>query len=592
MTPLEVVHAMPSALNRPENRNPQENLQQSPNDSFYKSEFIDLGINRDTDNKLRGHGGYDEIRGYDGNDVIWGDSSNDDLRGDDGDDTLRGGSHRDTLYGGDDDDLLYGETGNDRLEGGDDDDTLYGGDGDDTLFGGEDEDYLKGEEDEDELFGGSGDDTAFGDEGQDTIEGGDGDDLLFGGLGNDLIRGGKDRDRLAGEGGRDSLFGGEDNDYLYGGEHNDTLSGGTGDDVLHGEDGTDTADYSDGLSGVTINLFDETALSSDLGADWLFSIENIIGSEGSDIIDGDHSSNDIRGNGGDDIIRGHNQDDTIVGGAGNDVLWGDEGNDSIAGGLHHDELRGGLGSDTLSGGDGDDHLRGEQSNDTIDGGSGTDTVFSWGEFEDFEIVEVSLGKIRITDLRADGLEGSDTLTNVEFLQFFDRTVSVADLFAPAPVMADDFAETKADLVIAIDAAANDQPNASSSWVSAASVSSGFGSAAVIGSQVIFDPNDQFQHLDEGQIEKVSISYTLMTSGGQSAQGVVELDVVGVQKSLSDTESDFTGDGSDDILWRRASDGRLAIWDMEDGVRSEIIRPGTVPTTWEIEGQIEPDEFIF
>jgi hypothetical protein len=29
MTPLEVVHAMPSALNRPENRNPQENLQQS-----------------------------------------------------------------------------------------------------------------------------------------------------------------------------------------------------------------------------------------------------------------------------------------------------------------------------------------------------------------------------------------------------------------------------------------------------------------------------------------------------------------------------------------------------------------------------------
>ncbi|MCJ8333354.1 MAG: hypothetical protein MJH10_03755, partial [Epibacterium sp.] len=34
MTPLEVVHAMHSALNRPENRNPQENLQQSPKNCY------------------------------------------------------------------------------------------------------------------------------------------------------------------------------------------------------------------------------------------------------------------------------------------------------------------------------------------------------------------------------------------------------------------------------------------------------------------------------------------------------------------------------------------------------------------------------
>lgn len=479
------------------------------------------------DNTYRGHDGDDKIEADDGDDVVWGDSGEDRLYGEDGDDILRGGQHDDKLYGGDDDDLLYGEHGDDYLNGGSGRDTLYGGDDNDNLRGGDGDDYIKGEDDDDEIRGDGGNDQIYGDRGDDEIDGDDGNDLLFGGRGDDDIEGDDGHDRLAGEDGNDTLEGGDGDDQLFGGDDDDHLQGGAGNDLLHGEDGNDTADFSDGNNGVVANLFDEIATSSDLGYDILYDIENLIGSDGDDVFDGNHEANSLSGLDGDDAIRGHNGNDTIFGGDDDDILWGDAGDDTLHGEDNDDELRGGLGNDSLNGGSGDDHLRGEQDNDTIDGGTGTDTVFFWGEFEDFEIVEVSPGVNRVTDLRPDGLEGVDTLTNVEFIEFFDRTVSVADLFAPAPTTTNDLAETTADRVVSVDAAANDQSNASSSWISSASISNGAGLVSVIGGQVIFDPNGQFQHLSVDQMETVTISYTLETSGGQSANGSIEINVIGV-----------------------------------------------------------------
>ena len=401
----------------------------------------------DGDNRYRGHDGDDKIEAGRGGDVIWGDDDDDRLYGEDGDDTIRGGDDDDRIYGGDDDDLIYGEDGDDRIFGDtsstrdNGDDTIYGGDGEDDISGGRGDDYIKGEDDNDEINGNDGDDEIYGDRGDDELDGDGGNDLLFGGRGNDDIEGDDGHDRLAGEDGNDTLEGGDGDDLLYGGDDDDLLEGGRGNDLLHGEDGNDTADFSDGNDGVIANLFDEIASSNDLGTDILYSIENLIGSDGDDVFDGDHGANRLTGEDGDDAIRGHNGNDILLGGDDDDVLWGDAGDDTVHGEDDDDELRGGLGNDSLNGGSGDDHLRGEQDNDTIDGGTGTDAVFFWGEFKDFEIVEVSPGVVRVTDLRPDGLEGVDTLTNVEFIEFFDRTVSVADLFAPAPVLTNDLAET-------------------------------------------------------------------------------------------------------------------------------------------------------
>jgi Ca2+-binding RTX toxin-like protein len=61
-------------------------------------------------------------------------------------------------------------------------------------------------------------------------------------------------DRLNGSSGWDALFGGSGDDRLFGNGGDDWLNGGAGTDVINGGTGIDTADYSDAVSAITLNL--------------------------------------------------------------------------------------------------------------------------------------------------------------------------------------------------------------------------------------------------------------------------------------------------------------------------------------------------
>ena len=499
----------------------------------YPSELtLEQGGARDVNdnNRYRGHDGDDRLRGFDGNDIVWGDDGEDRLYGGDGDDTLRGGRRDDIIDGDDGDDLIYGESGDDFIDGdttstkGFGHDTIYAGDGNDDVDGGRGNDYIKGEDDNDDLGGDDGDDEIYGDRGDDELKGEDGDDLLFGGPGNDELDGGEGRDRLAGEDGDDDLDGDEGDDALYGGDDDDLLKGGSGDDLLHGERGTDTADFSDGRLGVAVNLFDEIAVSGDLGTDLLYDIENIIGSDRDDVIDADHGKNEISGGKGDDIIRGHNGNDLIHGDRDDDVVWGDQGEDVVYGDAGDDEVRGGLDNDRLFGGSGKDHLRGEQGNDVIDGGTGDDTVFFWGEHDDFSIKEGNSGEVIVTDLRSNGLEGRDVLTNVEYIEFFDGKSLISDLLAVAPVAVNDAVALEGNRPTFLDLLSNDTTNATGAHYSSVETVSGGGSAHIIGGRVVFDPGSDFDGLAPGETGKVEISYSFMTSGFQTATATANLSI--------------------------------------------------------------------
>ncbi|WP_053981906.1 calcium-binding protein [Marinagarivorans algicola] len=93
--------------------------------------------------------------------------------------------------------------------------------------------------------------------------------------------------------------------------------------------------------------------------------DNIIATEGDDIIDG------LAGN---DIIRGGEGDDTLLGNIGNDYLYGDNGDDRLVGGEGNDILNGGNGGDVLQGGDGNDYLYGYAADDVLKGGAGNDRL--------------------------------------------------------------------------------------------------------------------------------------------------------------------------------------------------------------------------
>ncbi|NNE35322.1 MAG: hypothetical protein HKN13_08805 [Rhodothermales bacterium] len=74
--------------------------------------------------------------------------------------------------------------------------------------------------------------------------------------------------------------------------------------------------------------------------------------------------------------------------------------------------------------DQDNLLAGNQGNNRIDARGGTDTVAFSGEFENYEIVVID-SEIQVADSR--GIDATDRLLNVEFLQFADRRVPVSDL---------------------------------------------------------------------------------------------------------------------------------------------------------------------
>jgi len=156
---------------------------------------------------------------------------------------------------------------------------------------------------------GAGDDSAYVvDQAQPFIviaRGGPGRDTLLGGNLNDTLDGGPGNDFLRGQGGADDLIGGPDFDEV----HYDDEVGRTGrvivslDDV--GNDGNDATNERDNVR-------------SD--------VEDLFGTSGDDVLNGDDDSN---------VIYGFEGNDTITGAGGFDVLFGDgdfssmSGNDTI-----------------------------------------------------------------------------------------------------------------------------------------------------------------------------------------------------------------------------------------------------------------------
>ncbi|MEG4446124.1 calcium-binding protein [Microcoleus sp. AT9_B5] len=101
--------------------------------------------------------------------------------------------------------------------------------------------------------------------------------------------------------------------------------------------------------------------------------DNIIGTSGTDIINGMQGADTIDGGAGTDSMNGGKGSDQIDGGAGDDALVGNNDNDTLIGGDGNDILAGGKENDVLIGGNGDDILLGDRGQDILTGGSGNDT---------------------------------------------------------------------------------------------------------------------------------------------------------------------------------------------------------------------------
>ena len=135
--------------------------------------------------------------------------------------------------------------------------------------------------------------------------------------------------------GYENFVGGLGSDTIVGfGDNSVGIVGGQGIDILYGSE-IDYLRYdleenyrsSSNVSGVKVNLENQTATDTFGNNDVIYGFGNIKGTSLNDELIGDNKDNIIEGNDGDDIIIGLGGNDTLRGGSGSDILDGGIGNE-------------------------------------------------------------------------------------------------------------------------------------------------------------------------------------------------------------------------------------------------------------------------
>jgi Ca2+-binding RTX toxin-like protein len=322
----------------------------------------------------------------------------------------------------------------------------------------------------DSILGGAGNDWLTPGVGHDTVDGGSGTDMvsfvdltqganinLTTGLAasgghTDALRNVENitgtiyGDFIQGNGAANLLRGLGDYDWIVGSAGNDTIDGGNGRDMIS---------YVYAGSGVTVDLGQGRGLAGQAAGDTYVSVERVTGSIYPDLFYGSDGQDDFRGLGGYDwFIASTGGRDRYEGGTGLDTVsyayasagvsaslqlgYGSRGDavrdlytdiERLSGSNHDDilfgdwdrnVLRGMWGEDALYGLGGVDRLYGGGSDDYLDGGGGWDVALFDEDRDAYTITTV--GRITYVDRIASGGEGTDTLVNIEALQFGDGTV--------------------------------------------------------------------------------------------------------------------------------------------------------------------------
>ena len=447
---------------------------------------------------------------------------------------------------------VYGSSGNDTLRGDSGDDTLDGGSGDDILYGTNTSDKPN------TLVGGTGDDfyyikvAAFNDfadyiverpgEGYDTVSSAvsfslqydpnveklvlTGSAIYAGGNSDaNLIIGNSQANRIDGSGGADTMQGGAGNDTYYVDDPGDVVDEAVG-------QGSDTVlswlhDYSLANIVTQLSSIPSGQLVNVTKAD---TVENLTLME---------TAVNGTGNSLDNVITGDAQDNTLLGLGGDDTLYGWAGNDTLDGGAGKDK---------------------------IDGGAGVDTALYHATRAASTIVHNADGSLTVSS----GLDGTDTVTNVEYLQFSDQIVHVNPN--------DDFNGDGESDIIFQNMVAN---GAVYIWVmnGASIINDSSGMPGVAGADWAVKGAGDFD--GDGKSDMVFQN----TASADGAVYIWEMNGVGISNPgagyvanagkdwVVTGVGDFNGDGQSDIVFQNtaSADGAVYIWEMNGAT---IANPGT------------------
>ena len=410
---------------------------------------------------MGGTAGNDKIlSGNADDDTIYGDAGNDRLDGGGGNDVVFGGTGNDTISDVAGDDILHGDAGND---------TIYSGIGDDIVFGGDGNDLIDSGQGIDDVTGGQGNDIIFGGEDADTLQGNEGDDWINGGAGGDVLVGdfGAPTGQVPLYGGNDVLIGGPGGgDRMQGFSGDDIMLGLGGFDKFEGRLGFDWASFEQETRGVSVDMNrrefidDPRALGGDAIRDFFIHTEGVSGSQYGDVLQGTNNAKVDTFNELDNVnlITGltryfpgsaggapvtFSTGNIMLGGGGSDFLEGRGGDDIIDGDarLHVDLTRDANGQIFAGSQIIREILTDQAVGPTFDNngvriaaGDIDTAVFSdvLANYTIVPTVDPTTGLllrgsdgsvvVTVTHLAGAGIDGTDTLYNIERLQFSDVTI--------------------------------------------------------------------------------------------------------------------------------------------------------------------------
>lgn len=228
------------------------------------------------------------------------------------------------------------------------------------------------------------------------------------------------------------ISGSEADDVLLGTVGSNRIDGGAGQDFIFDDQGNDVIDAGSGDDVVYAGANDDVVVGGQ-GGDTLFGglgHDLLWGGQEHDMLLGEAGNDVLFGGAGDDLADGGEGDDVVAGEAGDDLLFGNGGSDALFGGAGADHLAGGDGQDRLQGDDGDDWLDGGQGNDVMLGGDGNDAYL----VDDPADVVTEQADHGIDTVRTwlDGYVLPEHVENLELLvqaQFADQAVGIERISA-------------------------------------------------------------------------------------------------------------------------------------------------------------------
>ncbi|MDJ0946478.1 MAG: Ig-like domain-containing protein [Kiloniellales bacterium] len=487
------------------------------------------------------NGGDDLVHGSDSGETIQGDDGHDRLYGHGGDDKIDGGRGRDYIDGG---------AGDDELRGGRDVDVIHGGAGDDTILHNAREDWR------DEVHGGEGYDSLvnvgwrnmklenFGPDNSieridgrwRDVDGTNGDNVLdFSETELHRVRkidAEDGDDRVTGSAGRETIEGDDGNDIIDAGAGSDKVYAGRDDDVVihRASENQGSRDYYDGGRGTdTLRLvvsreqYESEAFQADLAryedflddnsrpwSKWGRSFEF----ETMDLKVRNFERVEV-------VIEEEEPGENTPPVAEDDSFVAQEGN-TMSGDLmvnDHDPDGHSLSVTEINGSavtDGQEVTLGSGALLTI-GADGTFGYATNGQFETLGAGQTFTETFTYTV--SDGHGGSATAT---------ATITVNGV-NDDPVAALDQATVAEDATVSLDVLGNASDVDSGDVVSLAGVddSGTVGSVSIVGGQIVYDPNGQFETLGVGQTASDSFSYTVADDNGGSTTVTVAVTITGV-----------------------------------------------------------------